>query len=314
MDLIDKTRPYYTVNDFYRDKFGTKVFKVPLNGGFTCPNRDGTLSSEGCLFCSETGSGEFAGKVTDSLALQYQRTKAMMNAKWPAAKTIVYFQAFTNTYAPVTRLKELFETALKLDLDIVGLAIATRPDCLPDDVVAYLADLNRRTFLTVEIGLQTIHEQIASIINRQHDLGTFAAAVAKLRKHGIHTVAHIIDGLPGETREMMLDTIRYLNKTDIQGVKIHMLYILKNTRMADYFHNFPFPILSRDEYVDIVARQIELLRPDIVLHRLTGDAPSSELLEPLWTQKKFVVTNEIDKLLRKQKSFQGAKYQNDQRQ
>ena len=313
MDLKNKSRPYYTANDFYLDRFGTKVFKVPVNGGFTCPNRDGTLSKEGCLYCSETGSGEFAGKVTDSLAVQYQQTRAMMNAKWPAAKTIVYFQAFTNTYAPVSRLRELFETALKLDKDIVGLSIATRPDCLPDDVVEYLSDLNRRTFLTVEVGLQTIHKQTAMIINRRHDLDTFASAVAKLSEHGIHTVAHIIDGLPGESKEMMLDTIRYLNTKAIQGVKIHMLYILKNTRMADYYRDHPFPILSREEYVDIVADQIELLRPDIVLYRLTGDARRSELLEPFWTQKKFVVTNEIDKLLRKRKSFQGAKYQNDQR-
>ncbi len=308
MDYLNKERPYLTVNDFYKAKFGTKVFKIPLNGNFTCPNRDGTLSDEGCIYCSEKGSGDFAGDVLDSLEAQYLKISETMRKKWPIGKTIVYFQANTNTYAPVDKLRSLYEKALSLDDNIVGISIATRPDCLQQEIVEYLADLNKRTFLTVEIGLQTIHQETAKIINRQHDLESFVDAVTRLRKHNIHVVCHIINGLPKETKAMMLQTVKFLNKLDIQGLKIHMLYIMKNTALEHYYENNPFPILSRDEYVKIVASQIELLRPDIVLYRLTGDSPKEELVEPKWSLKKFVVTNEIDKLLRNNKSYQGIKY------
>ncbi len=311
MDYRNKERPYLTVNDFYKAKFGTKVFKIPLNGNFTCPNRDGTLSTEGCIYCSEKGSGDFAGDVLDSLDTQYSKISATMRKKWPIGKTIVYFQANTNTYAPVEKLKSLYEKALLLDENIVGISIATRPDCLQPEIVEYLSDLNKQTFLTVELGLQTIHPETGKIINRQHDLDTFVDAVQRLRKHDIHVVCHIINGLPKETKDMMLQTVRFLNKLDIQGLKIHMLYIMKNTVLEHYYETKPFPILSRDEYVDIVACQIELLRPDIVLYRLTGDSPKEELITPKWSLKKFVVTNEIDKLLRKNQSFQGAKYENE---
>lgn len=311
MDYRFKERPYYTVNDFYKEKFGTKVFKIPLNGNFTCPNRDGTLSYEGCIYCSEKGSGDFAGDVLDSMQTQYAKISATMRKKWPTGKTIAYFQANTNTYGPLEKLKLLYEKALTLDPNIVGISIATRPDCLQPEIVEYLADLNRRTFLTIELGLQTIHPETAEIINRKHDLQTFVDAVKRLRAHDIHVVCHIINGLPHETAAMMQETVRFLNGLDIQGLKIHMLYIMKNTALETLYLVDPFKILSRDEYVGIVSCQIEHLRPDIILYRLTGDGPRDELIEPKWSLKKFVVTNEIDKLLRNRHSYQGAKYQDD---
>ncbi len=306
MDYSKKERPYYTVNDFYRERFGTKVFRIPLDAGFTCPNRDGTLSHAGCIYCSEKGSGDFAGDRSLSLEMQYCQVKSMMQRKWPVGKTIVYLQANTNTYAPLEKLKEIYESVLSLDDDIVGLSIATRPDCLPDDVVDYLRELNLRTFLTVELGLQTIHQETARLINRQHDLDCFVDAVKRLREKKIHVVAHIINGLPWESASMMQSTVEYLNRLDIQGLKIHMLYISKNTGIEKYYHNTSFHILTREEYVEIVVNQIEILRPDIILYRLTGDAPREDLIEPKWSLRKFGVTNEIDKLLRKRQTYQGV--------
>jgi len=220
---------------------------------------------------------------------------------------IAYFQANTNTYAPIEKLKSLYETALLLDKDIVGLSIATRPDAISNETLDYLADLNNRTFLTVELGLQTIHQETADWMNRGYALDVFEETVGKLRKNHIRTVVHVINGMKSESKAMMLDTIRYLSKLDIQGIKIHMLCILKNTPLETEFEHHPFPVLTLTEYVDIVSDQIELLRPDIVLERLTGDAPKELLIAPEWTLKKFVVTNEIDKELRRRKSCQGSK-------
>jgi hypothetical protein len=308
MNFINKERPYYTVNDYYLEKFHEKVYKISLNGDFTCPNRDGTISSDGCIYCSESGSAEFGGNKLLPLKKQFEEVLEMMQKKWKSGKYIAYFQANTNTYGPIYKLKSLFEEALTLNDNIVGLSIATRPDCLSDEIIDYLADLNNRTFLTIEIGLQTIHESTARLINRGHTLQDFENAVVKLRKNGIHVVCHIINGLPSETKEMMMDTLHFINKQDIQGLKIHMLYVIKNTPLERYFIDHPFPILSLSEYTELVADQIEQLRPDIVLHRLTGDAMKEDLIVPLWTLKKFVVTNEIDKILRKRKTYQGYYY------
>jgi len=307
MNLEQKERPYYTVNDFYRQKFGAKVFKIALNGNFTCPNRDGTISTQGCLFCSESGSGDFAGDKDQPLSVQFSAIKSIMRQKWSEGKYIAYFQANTNTYAPLDKLKFLFETALSLDPDLVGIDVATRPDCLSDEIVQYLTDLNRRTFLTVELGLQTIHPKTAGLINRGYELPTFESAVRRLRQEHIHTVVHVINGLPGESKEMMLETTDYLNQLDIQGIKLHMLYIAKNAPIARYYEEHPFPVLTLAEYVQIVCDQVERLRPDLILYRLTGDAPKEQLIAPFWTMKKFVVTNEIDKEMRKRHSFQGSK-------
>lgn len=307
MNFFTSEKRYNTVNEFYRQKFGGKVYKVSLNGDFTCPNRDGTISRKGCIFCSESGSGDFAGNKENSLAEQFHEIRQIMANKWADGKIIAYFQANTNTYGPLAKLKDLYETALALVEDIVGLSIATRPDCLPDDVLDYLAELNQRTYLTIELGLQTIHEKSLAFLNRGHDLATFTDAVERLRKRKINVVVHIINGLPGETRQDMLETVRYLNRLDIQGIKIHMLFIQKKTELAYYYSQHPFPLLSLEEFVEIVVSQIEILKDNIIVHRLTGDAPRSELIEPKWTLKKLVVANEIDKLMRSRNSHQGMK-------
>lgn len=304
------TRPFRTLHTYYLDTFGTKVIKIALNGGFTCPNRDGSLSTKGCLFCSESGSGDFAGNPAEPLAQQFAKIKTMMSFKWPKSKYIAYFQANTNTYGPIQKLRSLFEEALTLDPDIVGLDIATRPDCINDDVIDLLAELHQKTALTIELGLQTIHPKTALLINRGYDLTTFETAVKRLRTVGIEVVVHIINGLPYETPEMMVETIEYLNRCDIQGIKIHMLYIMDNTGIAERYQANPFPLLSREAYVQVVVDQIERMRCDIIIHRLTGDAPRKRLIAPLWTTDKLVVNNEIDKELRRRQSFQGKFYQN----
>ena len=309
MNFMNKERPYYTVHDFYQDKFKDKVLKVSLNGDFTCPNRDGSISYQGCIFCSESGSGDFAGDKSQPIHEQYQTGLKKMRQKWPSGKTIAYFQANTNTYGTLDKIKGLFNEALTLDDNLVGISIATRPDCISDEVLDYLGELNQKTFVTVELGLQTIHEDTIHLINRGHDTSVFVDSVKRLRSKNIHVVCHIINGLPFETEEMMLETLRFCNQVDIQGIKIHMLYIQKKTPLADYYAKTPFPILSLEEYVRITVRQIEIMRPDLIIYRLTGDSDRNELIEPLWSLKKFVVTNEIDKRLRSQSSYQGKYYQ-----
>ncbi len=307
MNYFTHEKRYNTVNQFYRRKFNSKVYKISLNGDFTCPNRDGTISYKGCIFCSEKGSGDFAGNKQHSLNEQFIEIQNIMKNKWKEAKYIAYFQANTNTYGSLDKLKNLFEAALKLDKDIVGLSIATRPDCLSEEIIEYLSDLNQRTYLTVELGLQSIHEKSLKFINRGHDLKCFIDACELLRKRNINVVVHIINGLPNESKEEMLETARFLNKMDIQGVKIHMLFIQKNTELAHYYKNNPYRILTLEEYVNITTDQIEILDESIIIHRVTGDAPRDELIEPLWSLKKLVVANEIDKLMRSRNSFQGSK-------
>lgn len=303
-----KNKRYYTLNEYFQNRFNTKVFKVSLNAGFTCPNKTGKSGFGGCTFCSPLGSGDFAGKKSDDLITQFENIKQMMHKKWPQGKYIAYFQANTNTYAPVEVLKEKFEPILNYHEDIIGLSIATRPDCLEADVLNYLASLNKRTNLFVEIGLQTIHEKTAQLINRGHDYQTFVDGVNKLRKENIEVIVHIINGLPYETEEDMLDTIKELIKLDIQGIKIHLLHVIRNTKMGhDYLTN-PFPILSKEEYVDIVVKQLELIPPHIVIHRLTGDAVRENLIAPMWSLKKWEVLNAIDKELEKRNTYQGRLY------
>ena len=299
----DSNKRYHTLDYFYRHKFGCKVFKISLNAGFSCPNVDGTIGSRGCIYCSPLGSGEFAGRPCDDLIKQFNDVKSMMSIKW-SGKYIGYFQARTNTYAPVSILREKYEAILGLP-DVVGLSIATRPDCISDECLDYLSELNNRTFLTVELGLQSIHESTNRLINRCHTLECFDNMVNKLRERNINVVVHIINGLPFETREMMLDTVRHINNLDIQGVKIHMLHIVKNTDLASRYNDNPFHVLSREEYVNIVCDQLELLRPEIVINRITGDPKKEDLIEPSWLLKKFCVLNEIDKELVRRDSYQG---------
>ncbi len=297
---------YYTLDSFYKEKFGCKIAKVSLNCNFTCPNRDGNKGVGGCIYCSSLRSGEYAGFVEDDVITQFNKVKEVMLNKWKDCKFIGYFQAGTNTYAEVDVLKEKFEPILKLK-DVVGLSIATRPDSITDECLDYLTDLNKRTFLTVELGLQTIHDKTSKLINRCHSLEEFENMVKKLRERKINVVVHIINGLPYETKEMMLETVKYLNNLDIQGIKIHMLHVLKNTKLANMYEEEKFPILTKDEYIDIVVNQLELLRSDIVINRITGDPKLDDLIEPTWLVKKFVVLNDIDKELKRRDTYQGKK-------
>lgn len=305
---INSQHRYFTLDYYYKQKYNSKVFKVALNGNFTCPNRDGTLSSEGCIFCSESGSGDFAGDKELPLSQQFNQIKDILLNKWPKAKYIPYFQANTNTYGPINKIRELFDEAITLDKDIVSIAIATRPDCINDEVLLYLSELNKRKPVTIELGLQTIHNQTAKIINRGYNLEVFKDCVERLNKYNIEIVVHIINGLPFETKEMMLETIKYLNTLNIQGIKIHSLFILQNTKLAQMYKDKQFEILSLDEYVDITVDQLSILRDDIVIHRINGDAPKNLLIEPKWSIKKLVVMNEIDKLMKQKNLYQGCKY------
>ena len=302
----DNNKRYYTLDYFYKHKFNSKVFKVSLNGGFTCPNKDGKVGTGGCIYCSKLGSGEFGGDKEKELEVQFEEVKNIISNKWPNSKYIGYFQANTNTYAPLDVLKEKYERVLKID-NVVGLSIATRPDAIEKDVYDYLEDLSKRTYLTIELGLQTIHKETSILINRCHTLECFLNCVKELRKRNINVVVHIINGLPNETKEMMIETAKYLSNLDIQGIKIHMLQVIKDTKLADLYEKEHFHILTRDEYVDIVCDQLEYLREDIVINRITGDPDPKDLIEPEWTLKKFVVMNEIDKLMVKRDIYQGDK-------
>ena len=297
---------YHTLDYFYKNRFNEKIFKVSLNAGFTCPNIDGTKGYGGCIYCSSSGSGEFAGNPKDEIKKQFEEIKNMMLKKWPKAKYIAYFQARTNTYAPLDKLKEIYEEVLTYK-DVIGINIATRPDSITDECLDYLEDLNKRTYLTIELGLQTIKEETSILINRCHTLKCFEDMVKKLRERNIDVVVHIINGLPNETKTDMLNTVKYLNKLDIQGIKIHMLSITKNTRLEKYYEEHPFHVLTKEEYIDIVVDQLELLRPEIVIHRITGDPKLDELVEPDWLIKKFCVLNDIDKEMVRRDTYQGKK-------
>mgnify|MGYP000560174290 CR=1 FL=1 len=302
----DNNKRYHTLDYFYKQKFHSKVFKVSLNAGFTCPNKDGTKGYGGCIYCSKSGSGEFAGEKEKDLVTQFEDIKNILLKKWPHSKYIGYFQANTNTYAPVDILKEKYETILNLP-NVVGLNIATRPDAISKECYDYLEELSQKTYLTVELGLQTIHEKTARLINRCHDLKTFEESVKELRNRNINVVVHIINGLPYETKEDMVETVQYLNSLDIQGIKIHMLSILKDTALEKLFQKEHFKVLTKEEYIDIVVTQLEYLRPEIVINRITGDPKESDLIEPNWLVKKFCVLNDIDKELVKRETYQGKK-------
>lgn len=303
----NSNKRYYTLDYFYKQKFNSKVFKVSLNAGFSCPNKDGTKGLGGCIYCSHLGSGDYAGNKEKSLIEQFNEVKEIMLKKWPDSKYIAYFQANTNTYAPVDELKEKYESVAFLD-NVVGLNIATRPDSISDECLDYLEELSKKTYLTVELGLQTIHEDTSKLINRGHDLKCFEETLNKLREKNINVVVHIINGLPYETKEMMLETVKYLSTKDIQGIKIHMLHILKNTVLANLYEKEKFHVLTLEEYVDIVINQLELLPGDLVIHRITGDPNPNDLIEPTWLIKKFGVLNEIDKEMVRRDSYQGKKY------
>ena len=304
---FDKNKRYHTWNYYLRQTFGEKIFKVSLNAGFTCPNVDGTLGYGGCIYCSREGSGDFAGNPNDNLKKQFEEIKAMMLKKWPNAKYIGYFQAFTNTYAPLEVLKERYETVLGFE-DVIGLSISTRPDCLPDDVVDYLAELNERTNLWVELGLQTIHDETSDIINRGHTYQDFLDGFKKLKDRNIKTVVHIINGLPGEDKEMMMQTAKAVADMGADGIKIHLLHIIKDTPLRDFLNNGKITPMEQEEYINLVCDQLEILPEEMVIHRLNGDGKRDELLAPLWSLKKWEVLNRSDDEMKRRGTFQGSKY------
>lgn len=298
---LDNKR-YHTLNYYYQKKYGCKVFKVSLNAHFSCPNIDGTKGYGGCIYCAH-GSGDYSEKDTDLLT-QFNEVKEKLHKKWPKAKYIGYFQANTNTYAPLSELKEKYELILKQDNDI-GLNIATRPDSISDEVLDYLSELNKKTDLVIELGLQTVHDKTAKLINRGSTLEEFEECLNKLNKRNINVVVHIINGLPYETKEMMIETVKYLSNKKILGIKIHMLHILKDTNLFKLYLKENFHVLTKEEYVDIVCDELEYLDEKIVINRITGDPDKDELIEPSWLTKKFGVLNEIDKELKRRNTYQG---------
>ncbi|MBQ7986693.1 MAG: TIGR01212 family radical SAM protein [Clostridia bacterium] len=302
---LDNKR-YHTWNYYLNNKFGEKVFKVALNGGFTCPNIDGSRGYGGCTYCL-SGSGDFAGNPEHSVPRQFEEVKARMHKKWPKAKYIPYFQANTNTYAPVSVLKEKFEPVLEQD-GVVGLSIATRADCLSEDVLSYLTDLSKRTYLMVELGLQTIFDETGERINRCHSYAEFLAGYNELKKRGINTCVHLILGLPGETTEMMIESAKAVAKLEPTCVKLHLLHILKGTKIAKEYESGEFETLTLKEYVNTVVDCLEYFSEETVIQRLTGDGGRDILIAPLWSLKKFVVLNEIDKEMVRRDTYQGVKF------
>ncbi|WAW14001.1 TIGR01212 family radical SAM protein [Peptostreptococcus equinus] len=303
-----ENKNYHTWNYHLRQRFNSKVFKVSLNGGFTCPNLDGKISRGGCTYCSNKGSGDFAGQVDDSISKQFENIKNIMEKKWHNAKYIAYFQAYTNTYAPVDYLKDKYEEALRQE-NVIGLAISTRPDCISEEVLDYLDDINKRTNLWVELGLQTIHDTTSKKINRGHNYQVFLDTLEKLRERNIDVVVHIINGLPGETYEMMMDTVKEISKLDIQGIKIHLLHVLKGTVMEKQLIRGDFQLLDKDFYTNLICDQLEILPQDLIIHRLTGDGKKDDLIGPIWSLKKWEVLNAIDEELKRRNSWQGKYYE-----
>ncbi|MDF2567716.1 MAG: hypothetical protein K0R90_1172 [Oscillospiraceae bacterium] len=303
---LDNKR-YHTWNYHLNQKFGGKVFKVSINAGFTCPNIDGTKGLGGCTYCSGQGSGDFAGDSCKDVVTQFNHIKQTMHQKWPDARYIAYFQAFTNTYAPLEVIKQRFEPVLAQE-NVIGLSVATRADALADDVLDYLQQLSQRTYLVVELGLQTVHDQTAMLINRGHTYSEFLDGYHKLTQRGINVCVHIINGLPNETKEMMIETVKELARLKPHSVKIHLLHVLKGTVMAKQLESHEFSLLTQQEYVNIVCDQLEFLPKEVIIQRVTGDGAKDQLIGPLWSLKKFVVMNEIDKELLRRNSFQGYKF------
>jgi len=302
----NSNKRYYTYDYYLRRTYGEKVFKVALDAGFSCPNRDGKVGYGGCVFCSN-GSSEFCIDKSVPLLTQFDGELDIMHKKWPDAKYIAYFQSNTNTYGSIDKLKKSFEPFIGKE-DVVGISIATRPDCLSHEVLDYLFDISKRTDLYVELGLQTIHDKTALLINRGYLFETFLKAISDLHDHNIKTIVHLINGLPGETKEMMIETAKVVGNLPIQGIKFHSLLFLKDTKLANDYKAGLINALSKDEYIDIVINQLEYLNPNIVVHRICSDAGEEGLIAPLWTVKKTIVSNDIDKEMLKRNTIQGKKY------
>ena len=287
---------YYSLNQYLQDTFGEKVYKIALDGGFSCPNRDGTLGNRGCIFCSGTGSGEFAGNRLDSITVQIEKGKELLKEKAKSGKYIAYFQAFTNTYAPAARLRELYEEAISHP-DIAALSIATRPDCLPEDVLTLIQEMNRKKPVWVELGLQTIHERTARYIRRGYPLPVYDEAVEKLKKIPVHVIVHVILGLPGETAEEMKETVSYVGRSGADGIKLQLLHVLRGTDLEKEYLAGNCRVMEMEEYVSLVADCIALLPERMVIHRMTGDGDKKILLAPEWSGDKKKVLNALHKAI-----------------
>ncbi len=313
MSGVSQEQRFYSISSYLKEKMGSKVVKLAIDGGFTCPNRDGSKGTGGCVFCSASGSGDMASDIPSQIRL--------LSDKWPNAKYLAYFQSHTNTYGPVTQLRRQYEEALTYP-GVVGLAIATRPDCLPKDVLDLLSELNEKTFLWVELGLQTIHENTAQLMNRCYPLSVYDQAVSHLARRGIRTVTHLIFGLPGESQEQMLDSVKYVCQDlraskpaaesaceisrRIFGIKLHMLNLVRGSQMEHLYPDY-VSFASIEEYVDLVVSALEIIPPEITIHRLSADAPRPTLISPEWSYKKRTILNSIHKALRERDTFQGAK-------
>lgn len=300
-------KPYHSLDFALKEAFGEKVYKAALNGGFTCPNRDGKLGNRGCIFCSPEGSGDFAASGKLSITEQIDAAIEAIGRKSSANRFIAYFQAFTNTYGPIDNMIEQFTEAIDHPKTAV-LSVATRPDCLPDEVLDFLTELNQVKPVWVELGLQSIHEKTAEWMRRGYKLPIFDEAVRKLRERGITVIVHVILGLKDETREMILETISYLNRMDIQGIKLQLLHVIEGTDLAEEFRRGELNVFSREEYIDLLIDCLEHLSPDIVIHRLTGDGPSKLLVAPLWSTRKREVLNLLHHEMKVRGSWQGKKY------
>ena len=298
---------YNSLNSYLKEKFGCKIYKLALSGGLSCPNRDGTISTGGCIFCSNGGSGDFAADKMLSITEQIESAKNRVSAKIKNGKYIAYFQSFTNTYGDIDYLRSIFTEAINHP-DIVALSIGTRPDCLPDEVLNLLGELNKFKPVWVELGLQTIHDETAAFIRREFSLSCYEQAVAELKHRNIAVVTHVILGLPGETTEQILETVDYVAHSGISGVKLQLLHVLSDTDLADYYAAHPFPLFSMEEYCDFIVTCLEHLPPSMVVHRITGDGPRKLLVAPLWSTDKKRVLNTIHKRLRERDTYQGADF------
>ena len=287
---------YYSLNDYLQDTFGEKVYKIALDGGFTCPNRDGTKGTGGCIFCSGAGSGEFAGSPEDSVTVQIEKGKELLEGKIKNGKYIAYFQAYTNTYAPPEKLRQLYGEAISHP-DIAALSIATRPDCLPGEVLLLLGEMNRRKPVWVELGLQTIHERTAEYIRRGYPLAAYDEAVKKLKEIGVQVIVHVILGLPGETAEEMKEAVSYVGGSGADGIKLQLLHVMRGTDLEKDYREGKFRVMEMEEYVDLVADCIALLPERMVIHRMTGDGARKDLVAPLWSTDKKRVLNALHRAL-----------------
>ncbi|NFI52167.1 TIGR01212 family radical SAM protein [Clostridium botulinum] len=298
---------YHSLNYFLREKFGEKVFKISLDGGFSCPNRDGKVSKGGCVFCSARGSGDYAGSRNYSITNQFNNVKTMMANKWKSGKYIAYFQAYTNTYAPVDELRQKYEEAINQE-GVVALSIATRPDCLEDEVLDLIEELSKKLYVWVELGLQTINDDVAKKINRGYDLKVFDDAMTRLKERNIDVVVHSILGLPGESQDDMLKTIDYIAHSGAQGIKLHLLHLMKDTKMVELYESGELQFLSQEDYIKLICKAVSMLPKEMVVHRLTGDAPRDLLIGPMWSLKKWEVLNAIDKTLEDNEIYQGKNF------